>query len=346
MSDEKALLAAIWEHPHEDTPRLMYADWLEETGTKANVARAEFIRLQCEFARLDEDDLRFRVGRAAANKLAKQWGATWKMGVSRSLRGAKWHRGFLQPDDRGINFAELVQMPTTELYATPTRSFSVMDAASRFDQLLAWPHLARLDKFYLRSGVPAGDWLARAFACHGFRNVCHISLIDCQVTTEQLESLLSAWQDHRIVSLHVSKIGDDGFRMLLAHPILAELRELGVTSCSLTAEAVRALAESNYHPPVPELVLAWNPIGDEGIAELVRWPGLSRIRVLGLNNAQIGDAGAAALAGCESLRSLRKLWLGGNQIGPQGAAALVASPHLKLLTDLYLHDNPLPPDAL
>ena len=30
MSDEKALLAAIWDEPHEDTPRLAYADWLDE----------------------------------------------------------------------------------------------------------------------------------------------------------------------------------------------------------------------------------------------------------------------------------------------------------------------------
>ena len=32
MSDEKARLAAIWENPHEDTPRLVYADWLQENG--------------------------------------------------------------------------------------------------------------------------------------------------------------------------------------------------------------------------------------------------------------------------------------------------------------------------
>jgi len=55
MSDEQALLAAIWAHPHEDTPRLMYADWLQENG---HTDRAEFIRVQCELARLDEWDER------------------------------------------------------------------------------------------------------------------------------------------------------------------------------------------------------------------------------------------------------------------------------------------------
>jgi uncharacterized protein (TIGR02996 family) len=30
MSDEKGLLAAIWDQPHDDVPRLVYADWLDE----------------------------------------------------------------------------------------------------------------------------------------------------------------------------------------------------------------------------------------------------------------------------------------------------------------------------
>lgn len=45
MSDGDALLAAIRAHPDEDTPRLAYADWLEETGSPA---RARFIRQQVE----------------------------------------------------------------------------------------------------------------------------------------------------------------------------------------------------------------------------------------------------------------------------------------------------------
>jgi uncharacterized protein (TIGR02996 family) len=44
MSDEPALLAAVCANPDEDTPRLVYADWLDEYG---QTERAEFIRLQC-----------------------------------------------------------------------------------------------------------------------------------------------------------------------------------------------------------------------------------------------------------------------------------------------------------
>ena len=43
--DGTALLAAILAHPEEDTPRLMYADWLEEHGKPE---RAEFIRARGE----------------------------------------------------------------------------------------------------------------------------------------------------------------------------------------------------------------------------------------------------------------------------------------------------------
>src|SRR5262245_51545686 len=53
MSDEAALLAAIRANPEEDTPRLMYADWLDEQGGASNEAHAEFIRLQIELAQAE-----------------------------------------------------------------------------------------------------------------------------------------------------------------------------------------------------------------------------------------------------------------------------------------------------
>lgn len=46
--DGSALLAAIIAHPAEDTPRLVYADWLDENGQHE---RAEFIRVQVELSR-------------------------------------------------------------------------------------------------------------------------------------------------------------------------------------------------------------------------------------------------------------------------------------------------------
>ena len=50
MSDYDLLLRGVLIDPAADLPRLVLADWLEETGTDDNMARAEFIRVQCSLA--------------------------------------------------------------------------------------------------------------------------------------------------------------------------------------------------------------------------------------------------------------------------------------------------------
>lgn len=52
MTDRAALLAAVCADPDDDLPRLAFADWLDDHG---DPGRAEFIRLQCELARLPAD---------------------------------------------------------------------------------------------------------------------------------------------------------------------------------------------------------------------------------------------------------------------------------------------------
>src|SRR5258707_631016 len=46
------LIAAAKQHPDEDAPRLVLADWLEEHGDEDDLVRAECIRLDVELARL------------------------------------------------------------------------------------------------------------------------------------------------------------------------------------------------------------------------------------------------------------------------------------------------------
>jgi uncharacterized protein (TIGR02996 family) len=85
MSDELALLAAILAHPDEDTPRLMYADWLDEHGQPE---RAEFIRIQCA---PDADE----VAEDRAYELEERNRAKWLAGLPQ-FPGARWEfrRGF------------------------------------------------------------------------------------------------------------------------------------------------------------------------------------------------------------------------------------------------------------
>jgi uncharacterized protein (TIGR02996 family) len=48
---QRTFLGAINDEPDDDTPRLVYADWLEERG---DPARAQFIRIQCRIAPREE----------------------------------------------------------------------------------------------------------------------------------------------------------------------------------------------------------------------------------------------------------------------------------------------------
>ena len=85
MSDEPALLVAIRAHPDEDTPRLIYADWLDENGRPD---RAEFIRIQCA---PDADE----VARDRAAELQERNYGKWLAGLPR-FSDTRWdfHRGF------------------------------------------------------------------------------------------------------------------------------------------------------------------------------------------------------------------------------------------------------------
>lgn len=80
MTDGEALLAAIIASPDDDTPRLVYADWLEENNQSK---RAEFIRVQVELAALPQapahDVLRGGNDEAILRELMewrKRWSAT------------------------------------------------------------------------------------------------------------------------------------------------------------------------------------------------------------------------------------------------------------------------------
>lgn len=77
--EERALLAAIIAHPDEDTPRLVYADWLQEHDQPE---RAEYIRLSIQLANLQYGDPNFKADEARLlaqrRPLVEQYYDTWK----------------------------------------------------------------------------------------------------------------------------------------------------------------------------------------------------------------------------------------------------------------------------
>src|SRR5687768_14661656 len=95
MDDRAGFWEAICAEPDEDAHRLVFADWLEEHG---EAERAEFIRAQCELARLPPGDIRrvdLQIRERALIELNREaWQKDWPRWVPRDVtvvrRGFPW----------------------------------------------------------------------------------------------------------------------------------------------------------------------------------------------------------------------------------------------------------------
>ena len=142
MNERDAFLRAICENPDDDTPRLVFADWLQEHGEEE---RAEFIRVQCEAARLTADDGRRDELVRRASEIQGRFGKRWldELPVP-DKEHIGWTEGFGWLDgetfDRG--FAGRLFVKTA---GTLAKHADVLFAATPVRRLLIW-HIMKADK--------------------------------------------------------------------------------------------------------------------------------------------------------------------------------------------------------
>src|SRR4051812_17053962 len=73
MKHEEVFLNEIREHPGADTPRLVYADWLDERDDP----RGRYLRAEVELARLSEADERYAALEAELQELRADIEPDW-----------------------------------------------------------------------------------------------------------------------------------------------------------------------------------------------------------------------------------------------------------------------------
>jgi len=113
----EALLHAVLEAPEDDTPRLVLADYLEESGHPAWAARAAYIRLQIEEARLPWDHPRRAEWYPAMVRLKQHFQDEWDVALAH-------HTTRIQAERRRGFVAELVG-EITELDALPQQAWAM-----------------------------------------------------------------------------------------------------------------------------------------------------------------------------------------------------------------------------
>src|SRR4051794_24184225 len=96
MSVEDGLLGDICAKPHDDAPRLIYADWLEEQAGQADRDRAEFIRVQIALEAETEEGPRRWDLQDREKALLEAYGALWSADLRSLALREVYRRGFVE----------------------------------------------------------------------------------------------------------------------------------------------------------------------------------------------------------------------------------------------------------
>jgi uncharacterized protein (TIGR02996 family) len=258
MTDRDAMLRAIAANPDDDTPRLIYADLLDELGGGDNAARARFIRLQIETHRpadydplpADHDssrpvDEREALGRerkrAEVAQLANCYHSRWlrelptwcnpMFGIVGTTRANLFARGFVE---RVTARAKQFAMRAEELFDEhPVRAIELQGGSAKLlPAVLARPELARLRALTL-SWPDAPVELASALAeCLGLSGLTTLDLSECALGDAEVRALARSVCLPALRKIRLSGSPTvAGVRVLAASAKLGNLREIDVLAC-------------------------------------------------------------------------------------------------------------------
>lgn len=318
MTDASDFLAAIIDRPDDDLPRLVFADFLEEAG---EAERAEFIRVQCELARLPpEHEDRLMLG-ARESLLLDDHRHEWQIPDLRGPQG--FRRGFVEVVETAAEWLLAADRP---LDRAPIRDLRIANIDDHIDAVIRLPGLNRVEVLNLRANyLGANGRLVRLFTDGPFERLRHLNLQNNRVWPESLGPFVHTPVAARLTTLHLSgnPLADAGLEILAVAPAFTNLRELVFRNDeqsfedSVHGNGARELADSRTLTKLRVLNLAGHAIGDSGLINLVRSPNVAELVELDVSYNDIGD------------------------IGERGIEELVASPYLGRLKRLNLARNTL-----
>jgi uncharacterized protein (TIGR02996 family) len=229
MTHADAFLQDILAHPDDDAPRLIFADWLEEQGDAASVARAEFIRVQCALTR-GELPLQKRAELdRRQQQLLEQYGNQWARPIHRWVRTWEFHRGFI----------DTVAMSADSFFAEANRLFGRAPIRSLTLRPLTYPSL--------HPDVRPPLILIAVLADNKhLRRLRSLSLSDNQMESQHLRALVVSKHLTSLTKLDLSnnRIGDGGIGALSGAPLLGRLEHLNLCGNDIGANGLRALAHA------------------------------------------------------------------------------------------------------
>ena len=340
MTEDAAFLNAILERPDDDLPRLVYADYLEETG---DAGRAEFIRVQIELAQLDEDDDRFAIlTRREAELLNEGVG-----GYVPGIRGKQtFRRGFVEA--LHTTAERLIAAPQPVLLLAPIRELRISNADNSIAELARVPGLDRIETLDLRNNsFGTRDRLARFLEFAPLRSMRRLMLMNNTLWSDDVEKLVASRWAAQLQSLDLSgnAIGSAGAAVLAATESLRGLGALILRSDELdwrdriSAEGAEALAGSPTLNRLRTLDLSGHLIGEGGVAALAETPAMHALERIDASSNRLGtgdDSDFAAFLQATPREELRSWNLSGSRISLHAAEGFAFWPQMETLDELIL----------
>jgi uncharacterized protein (TIGR02996 family) len=317
--DAEALLAAVCADPDDDTPRLVYADWLEEHGDERWRARAAFIREQVRVAAGQPAPDRPPGWESADGLLFSHYAVWWQElpewlrtephGRPTSPRAINYHRGFY--NTTRLDLCQWLAGRGDPALRTPLEVLSLYVHGDGQDQLGSVPQLGTVRSLLLYGG----DEMPISVAALGqspYAARLRTLELPWTASDETARALAGAEELHRLTGLNLRL----GYR---SSPAVVAVVEGG--------SALRELTDLSFNG---------EGLGDSGLRRLAEAPGLAHLRTLSIHDLTVTAEGVAALAGSPLVAGLRELRLTSCRVSDAGAAALADSPHLGGLTSLEL----------
>jgi uncharacterized protein (TIGR02996 family) len=192
MNEEIALLRAICDNPEDDTPRLVFADWLSEQGGAVNAAWANGIRAQIWLARgATDESLLFQTCLFDSNFGQRKLRERLEMS-SELVTG--WERGF--PSEASGYFQELCDVWPGLAFRIPIRKLHVYevtaDAAAEF---VTWPALAGLRELVFGAAwelQEPSDVIPLLVACADLKGLVTLEVHGARLTDSNVTAVLDS----------------------------------------------------------------------------------------------------------------------------------------------------------
>lgn len=366
-------LAAINANLDEDTPRLVFADWLDENGDANSAA---FIRKQIELARLPVwEPTRLRAecldysGAHGAERPKPQLpdGVTWadwpfRRGFPAAIRThnlvklAKYQKELevVAPveelevfgyDYRGpLNIKPLTDSPLLSRIRSLTFSIATLNQKG-LDLLLRSRRTAKLTELSVVSSDNPGGSFSQVFRSSLIHRLERLELsVPWDDSSDLLDAISAVHGPARLRGLMLMGNDNDPHPALLDQPdfyssrLFENLVDLNLQSNHLTGVEIGLLLQAPFLERVESLDLHGTKLG-AAAQPLLQSSRLRQLRLLNLAGNGLTAKITQALAESSHLANLRVLDLSSNAIGNAGATVIAKSPYLTGLLDLNLRES-------